>query len=439
MTNRLLPAALVVFPFLAGPPAAAGQPPATAPPTDLAALQDAAVGRDPRLREVDLQAEATELRLENIEADRLPSFAAEGHAQYQSDVPHSPLLGPAGEALFAPAKDTYDAALRVDAPLVDPTIEPRLAVERARRDEAQARVRTTLYELRQDVNEAFFAAALLQEQRAAVEAAIADLDTRLNETSVRVREGAAIPAEAAGLEAALIERRQDLAETAASRHAALERLESLTGRTMGDDTTLDVPDLAATVDRARADLDELRARPEYEQFARTRERLSRQQEAASATDRPRLSAFATVGYGQPGLNFVDDEFEGYWLAGMRVRWAPWDRGTSGREREALSREQAIVAAEEAAFTARLRRVIQSDLANIDRLRAAGGEDDRLVALREDVVRSAGVQLREGAVTGIDYVTRNTELLNARVSRARHRVELAQAGARLLTTLGLEVR
>jgi hypothetical protein len=37
------------------------------------------------------------------------------------------------------------------------------------------------------------------------------------------------------------------------------------------------------------------------------------------------------------------------------------------------------------------------------------------------------------------VDRQTDVLNARLARAAHRVELAQASARFLTTVGLEVR
>ena len=39
----------------------------------------------------------------------------------------------------------------------------------------------------------------------------------------------------------------------------------------------------------------------------------------------------------------------------------------------------------------------------------------------------------------EYVDRQTEWLTAQFDRARHRVELAASQARLLTTLGLEVR
>jgi hypothetical protein len=43
------------------------------------------------------------------------------------------------------------------------------------------------------------------------------------------------------------------------------------------------------------------------------------------------------------------------------------------------------------------------------------------------------------VTASEFLDRSSELLQARFARATHQVELAQAGARLLTTLGLEVR
>jgi outer membrane protein TolC len=62
-----------------------------------------------------------------------------------------------------------------------------------------------------------------------------------------------------------------------------------------------------------------------------------------------------------------------------------------------------------------------------------------VTLREQVERSTQLRLQEGVVTASEYLDRSAELLQARFARAGHQVELAQAGARLLTTLGLEVR
>ena len=78
----------------------------------------------------------------------------------------------------------------------------------------------------------------------------------------------------------------------------------------------------------------------------------------------------------------------------------------------------------------------SRAANLQRSLAS---DERIVTLREQVERSTQLRLQEGVVTASEYLDRSAELLQARFARAGHQVELAQAGARLLTTLGLEVR
>ena len=83
--------------------------------------------------------------------------------------------------------------------------------------------------------------------------------------------------------------------------------------------------------------------------------------------------------------------------------------------------------------------IESDQAAVDRLQNALTLDQRIVMLREQVERSTQTRYQEGVVTASEYLDRSSELLQARYTRAGHQVELAQSGARLLTTLGLEVR
>jgi len=426
---------------LGGVARASSAQPATAAgePLQLAALQREARDADARAREIELVASQADLRVRNIDVERLPAVSALGQSQYQSDVPAAPFTLPNGQPAFAPPHFTYDGSLRVDQRLFDPTIDPRRALVRADAAESQARIRTSLFALRQEVNEAFFTAALLQEQLGALAASIDDLEARLRETTARVRAGAALAGEAAAVEASLLRSRQQADELRATRAAALARLSRLTGRSIGPEAATSLPDLAAEVAEARSALDAQRARPEYAQFDRARDRATRQQDVAAASERPQLSAFGRVGYGRPGLNFISDRAETYALGGLQLQWKAWTWGASARERDALSIQREIVAAEESAFTSGLRRAIENDLASIDRLRGALASDDRILELRDAIDRAARARLREGATTASDYLDRRTEWLTAQFDRARHRVELAQAQAHLLTTLGLEVR
>jgi outer membrane protein TolC len=406
-------------------------------PLQLGTLQREARDADARTREVALLARQTDLRLRSIDVERLPSLSALGQSQYQSDAPSAPFNGPDGQPVFASPKFTYDASLRVDQRLYDASIQPRRDLARADLAESQSRVRTALFALRQEVNDAFFGAALLQEQLAALTATLDDLEGRLNEMTRRVREGAALPGEAAAIEATLLQQCQQADSLRSSRRAALARLAILTGRAIDPDAAVALPELSDRLSQARETLG-ARARPEYDQFDHARDKAARQQDVAKAADRPQLSAFGRGGFGRPGLNFASDRPEGYALAGVQLQWKAWTWGTTNRESEVLAIQQTIVSAEEAAFTSTLRRATAAELAAIDHLEASLPTDDRIVALREGIDRTARVRLGEGVITASEYLDRHTEWLTAQFDRARHRVELAQARARVLTTLGLEV-
>lgn len=448
MMRVLTAAAATALLGLAAAPARAQSPrPSTGESLQLAALQREARDADPRVRELALLSQQTDLRVRNIDVERLPSLGATGQSQYASDAPTTAFITPSGQPAFAAPKFTYDASLRIDQRLYDAGLQPRRDLARADLAESQARVRTALFALRQEVNDAFFAAALLQGQLGALTATLDDLEGRLAEMTRRVREGTALPGDAAAIEATLLQQRQLAGALRANRRAALARLAALTGRAIEPDVALLLPEAAArpgsgqadTAARARDTLSRERARPEYAQFDRARDRVASQLAAAKAADRPQLSAFGRGGYGRPGLNFASDRAEAYALAGVQLQWKAWSWGASDRERDVLALQQTIVSAEEAAFTGSLRRAIETDLATIDHLEAALPDDDRIVALRESIDTAARARLTEGVITASEYLDRRTEWLTAQFERARHRVELAQARANLQTKLGLEVQ
>ena len=405
----------------------------------LGALQDSAILRDPRGRELALLTAQSRLRQQNLTAERRPTLSLEGQAQYQSDVARIPITLPGGVKVPTPPHDTYDAHLAAGQRLYDPGVGARRAVEDAQLAESQARLRAALFPVRQNVSDVYFAALRAQSQLAELETAITDLEAQLRVASARVREGAALPSEEKTIRAELLRRRQSVAELSASRRASLVVLADLTGQSLDSATMLRAPDLAAEVAQARGSLSELRRRPEYEQFTRSRSVLEQQERARAAQDLPRLSAFSRAGYGRPGLNPLSDKFDSYWLAGLQVQWSPWTWGTTRREKELLALQRQITSAEEQQFTDNLRRLTEQDLATIDRLAVTLTQDDEIITLREDIAAETRSRFNEGVVTSAEYVDRQTDVLGARIARALHRAELAQARARFLTTLGIEVR
>ena len=435
---KSLHASWMLIVLVVGSRAAAQQPAASTDSLRLPTLQADAARLDPRQRQLQLQASATNLRLRNISAERLPALSANGQAQYQSAVTQISVPIP-GITIPTPPHDTYDARINAQESIFDPTVAPRRNAELAQLAESQAQVRVSLFGLRQEVTDAFFTAASLAERATTIQATIADLDARLRETQTRLREGAALPSDTASIAATLLQRRQDLLQLNSDRRAAMARLGELAGRPIPTGTPFVLPDLASAVAAAIDSFDQLRARPEYEQFRASRDRLASQEAVTAAQEKPRVSAFGRVGYGKPGLSMLSTEFQSYWLAGVQVQWSLWTWGSTDRDREVVEVQREIVSTNEAAFTQALRRNVQQSLATISRLDSTLALDERIITLREAIDRESRVRLQEGAITAADYVDRNTDLLAARLARVQHRVELSQARANFLTMLGVEIR
>ena len=415
---------------------------------DLATLRAAAEARDPRAVQPEILERAAALRIEAIGTDRLPQLALSGQATVQSDVPQIPISLPDGSTL-SPPREQARAQVEADWALYDGgRVALRRDLERARLAEQTAGVAVALYPLREATTEAYFGALLAQSQAETLRLAAEDLEARLALLRRRASDGAALDADADAVEAELIRVRQRAEEAESQRRAALAVLSDLTGLALVADAALAVPDLdaivAAGVERGAVLADDdladalvLAGRPEFDRNEATQRRAEAEARLAGAATRPTVSLFGQAGVGRPSpFDFLSDEVQEYAQAGVRVRWAPFDWGRSRREVEAARLQVEVARTEADALARRLRRDVADDLEEIARLDAARPDDDRAVALREQALRVAGRQLDEGVLLPDVYTDRLTDLVEARLVRARHRLERARAQARLLSTLGL---
>jgi outer membrane protein TolC len=431
---RALPLAILVL-------ALAGRPARAQDTLSVERLQEAALKSDPRANQRALLRAATDLRLSVIAADRLPQLELNGQATHQSDVTR-PTFGVPGVTVPDFPKDRWQTTLDVEQRLYDGgEVARRRELEEARHAESEAAVDVALYQLRSDVNSAFFSAFLFQKRSAEYDALVADLDARLAAVRARVDAGTALGRDAAEIEAERVRAGLQRDEALASRRAALAILADLVGEPVDTTAVLvlpsDEPERTQPADPATVAA--LRQRPEFDQLRQSRARLEREAAYTSAENRPKVFAFGQAGVGLPGLDQFRTSSDAFWQAGLKVEWRPWTWRSAGRKAAAYRIQQDVVATEEKALGRRLARAVVTDLEDISRLKAALADDERIVALRTEVERQARAQYDEGAITTPDYVETRTDVLEARLTLERHRVELAQARSRYLTTLGITPR
>jgi outer membrane protein TolC len=430
-TTRALALAILVLPL-------AGRPVRAQDTLRVDRLQEAALQSDPRAGQRKLLRQATDLRLAVIASDRLPRLEFNGQATHQSDVTR-PTFNVPNIAVPDFPKDRWQTTLDLEQRLYDGgDVARRRALEEARHAESEAALDVSLYQLRSEVNSAFFSAFLLDKRAQEYEALVTDLDARLAAVRARVEAGTALSRDAAEIEAERVRAGLQRDEARASRRASLAILADLVGHPIDTTVVLALP-TAEPESVLPADLDTvaaIRRRPEFGQLLKSRARLSQEIAYTSVENRPRVVAFGQAGVGLPGLDGFRTSSDAFWQAGVKVVWRPWTWRSAGRTAAAYRLEQDVVATEEQALGRSLARAVATALEDIGRLKAALADDERIVALRTEVERQARAQYDEGAITTPDYVETRTDVLEARLTLERHRVELAQARSSYLTTLGI---
>lgn len=407
----------------------------TAPP-DTLRLEDAyreAATHHPRQAELPLHTALADLRVHNLNTRFLPDLALRGQATYQSDVPSIPFSAPG----FTPpevSKDQYRVALGVEQLVYDGGLTAvQRALEYVQRDLARQEVAVDVYRLRDQVNAAFFG-VLVQEAHAASLAVLAeDLRARRDRLAAQVEAGVGTPANVDVLSVELLRVEQQQAEAAARRRAALDVLGTLLGRPLPDDVVLVPPSLPEA-----APAPDARRRPEYRAFDLRRTLLAEQARLAGRQTRPRVSAFAEAAYGRPpGNDLFENTFQPFYSLGVRMQWGFWDWRRSRRERQALSLQQQLVAAQEAAFTRQLDVAATEQRHEVARLEELLARDDEIIALRARITAEAASRLENGVITATDFLIERNAEHRARLTRDLHALQLLQARVQYMTILGAQ--
>ncbi|MGC9471844.1 MAG: TolC family protein [Bacteroidales bacterium] len=152
---------------------------------------------------------------------------------------------------------------------------------------------------------------------------------------------------------------------------------------------------------------------------------------------PKLVAFGQAGYGRPGLNMLSDEFDPYFMVGARLSWNIFDGYLTRMERQRVRVEADRLTLQQEAFTEQVQRDLIKQRNEAEKYRQLLDTDREILALRQELTRSAAGRLEQGVITSAEYLLVWHAEKTARIREKTHRVMLARTIAGMLLTLGME--
>ncbi|MBK7009258.1 MAG: hypothetical protein IPH36_11835 [Saprospiraceae bacterium] len=138
--------------------------------------------------------------------------------------------------------------------------------------------------------------------------------------------------------------------------------------------------------------------------------------------RPKLSLFAQTGYGKPGLNFLKNEFEPYYIAGLKLSWQLSAFYTYHNQRQLTDLAMAKSEARKTELSNRKMIKNRQLFNDWDRLNKSSGRDEEMVALREKILSTAEVQLANGNITASEYLVKLNDVAEARINQELNEIK-----------------
>ena len=232
------------------------------------------------------------------------------------------------------------------------------------------------------------------------------------------------------VEAELLTARQTLGQIEASRASYRRMLEIFIGQPLTNDK-LPRPEMSSVASRKSA-------RPELSLFDAQSNKLSAQRSVINASLMPQFSAFAQGFYGYPGLDMFKGMMSSEWslnaIVGVRMSWnigALYYRNNNMGKLDAAEKQVEI---QRDNFLFNTRMQVTQDDGEIERLRNALKDDDRIVELRRSVRIAAESKMENGVIDATDLLRKIADETTATLNRSTHEIELLQAIYRLKTTL-----
>ena len=385
--------------------------------------QQAAEKNYPVIKRYDLIGRTTELTVSNLQKEWLPRITASAQATYQNAVAAWPesiksVYQRMGLDMKGLKKDQYKVGIDVQQTLYDGGVissQKRIARQEGKLQEVQNDVNQ--YQLRQRVNEMYFALLLLNEQIRLNDDVKALLLSSEKKLAAMVKGGTAATSDYENVMAERLGAEQQNSSLKAQQQMLQRLLSVFCGMEVNHLQKPKPGGVSTTTNN----------RPELSMFDSQIKLVEAKEKALNARLMPKLGLFAQGYYGYPGYNIFKDMMDRKWtlngIVGIKMSWdlSAFYTHKNDRERLNMERKMAENAREVFLFNSRLDEIQHTE--DVDRYQKMVQADEEIITLRTNVRKAAESKLAHGIID-VNSLLREINNENAaKAQQAIHEIDM----------------
>lgn len=380
----------------------------------------------PQIKEFNLIEESMKYDIANARLSWAPQLNVSGKATYQSEVVEMPFDIPGFE--FDLPHDQYSIVGEISQSVWDGgTTRSQKNIIRSGAEVQKKQLEVSMYSIRERVQNIYLGILLIDKQLRQNEILMKSLERNLHEVQACIESGVAYQSDLNIVKVNMLNCKQQAAELKSDRASYVAMLSKMTGKDMSGMTFAEPSDTYSTVSEIN--------RPEMALYDAQIEQNEAQRTELNSRISPKFNITLQGGAGRPGLNMLKNEFQPYYVAGIKMQWNIGALYTRRNDIRKINTQKNDIEVARETFLFNTSLDVTDQLNEISKARSNLEQDKEIVKLREDIRIAGEEQYANGIIKMTDLMDMIDDEHNARVTEAVHQIQLLMAIYKLKNSTG----
>lgn len=385
---------------------------------ELKSCLDSAVLHYPTYKQAALFDEELQSKISSIKKTNLPQAEINGRATYQNEVVSLPIRIP-GISVPEVSKDQYKISLDITQSIYKGGLTPKqIQLEEINSQINKQQSFAELYALKQRVAGLYFQIILQQKLYETADNLQITLKSRLKEMEAAVRGGVVLKSSQNVMLAEIAKLEQQKTEVYYELQKLYQQLNLLCGFEVNE-LSFSIPDYSMNQQASQS-------RIEFDLMKSQQEKLKQTKVLVGVKNIPSVYAFSTLGYGRPGYNMLNNDFAGFAMLGLGLKWSAWNWQESKREKERLDFSANIIETKKESFLLEVKMASDQQLSEMQKQVELMKLDEQIIQLKEEVAQNSYAQMMNGTITSSQYVDDLNKVTLAKIDAEIHKIKQSMA-------------
>ena len=368
----------------------------------------------PLIKRHDLIEKTKEYTIQNAAKGWLPQIQIVAQATYQNDVTQIPIKIP-NFTVDPVSKDQYKIYADIQQNIYDAGMvsnQKKMAAINSEIESQKTEIETDQLKLR--INQIYFGILQTNELLEQTELTRSDLKNGLKKAEAQLENGIIFRSNVDILKAQLITIEQKQIELQSMKKSLLQTLSVFIQKKLDENTPLEKPQKILIKDENK--------RAELKLFDLQKIGLEQQKSNINTKNLPKLGAFFQGGYGKPGFNMLKNEFDLFYIGGLRLNIPISGLYTKKDDLAIIETQQQEIEVQKENFLFNQQFQTIQNNNDLDKIQQLITQDDELIHLRESIKQATFAQLENGVITTNDYLREVNELDRAKNQKITHEIQ-----------------